>query len=126
MALGLGGLGLTLSATGHPQHVSIEHLIYIGGFGLLMLVVGSRVILGHSGGLERFHARSRRVRILIGLGALAATTRAVVAWVPSILVTHHIYAAAMWTAAVLCWLIGHRRRFFQSDDDEGSPSHPTS
>ena len=42
-----------LAAAGfvYDRHVGLEHLLYIGCFGLLILVVGSRVLFGHSGNL---------------------------------------------------------------------------
>jgi uncharacterized protein involved in response to NO len=110
-ALGLGWLGIVLAPFHYAQHVSIEHLLYIGGFGMLMLVVGSRVLFGHSGDLEGFFVKSKWVRWLIFLGILAATTRATPAWVPSTTVSHHIYAAWTWGLLSLFWLLWHRRRF---------------
>jgi hypothetical protein len=118
-ALGLGWLGLVLSPFHYGQHVSIEHLLYIGGFGLLMLIVGSRVLFGHSGDLEGFFAKSKWVRFLIFLGILAATTRATPAWVPSTTVSHHIYAAWTWGLLSLLWLAWHRKRFVKQDEDDG-------
>lgn len=117
-ALGLGGLGMLLVPTNPLQHVSIEHLLYIGGFGLLMLVVGSRVLFGHSGDLEGFFVKSKGVRFLIFLGVLTATTRATPAWVPSTTVSHHIYAAWTWGVLICLWLIWHRRRFVKRDEEE--------
>ena len=72
-----------LSPFHYGQHVSIERLPYIGGFGLLMLIVGSRVLFGHSGDLEGVFAQSKWVRFVIFLGILTATTRATPAWVAS-------------------------------------------
>jgi uncharacterized protein involved in response to NO len=113
-----GWLGLVLAPFHDVQHVSIEHLLYIGGFGMLMLIVGSRVLFGHSGDLEGFFVTSKWVRFLVFLGVLAATTRATPAWVPSTTVSHHIYAA--WTWGLLCafWLAWHRRRFVKRDEEE--------
>ncbi len=117
-ALILGWLGIVLAPFHYVQHVSIEHLLYIGGFGMLMLVVGSRVLFGHGGDLEGFFVKSKWVRFLVFLGVLAATTRATPAWVPSTTVSHHIYAAITWALLALFWLLWHRRRFVKRDEEE--------
>lgn len=116
-ALGTGFLGLGLAAFFYPQHVSIEHLLYIGGFGMLMFVVGSRVLFGHSGDLDGFFVRSKWVRFLVFLGILAALTRATPAWVPSTTVSHLIYAAWTWGLLSLLWLLWHRKRFMKRDEE---------
>ncbi|WP_395740115.1 NnrS family protein [Prosthecobacter sp.] len=116
-ALLLGGLGLALSGFFYAQHTSVEHLLYIGGFGMLMLVVGSRVLFGHSGDLDGFFVKSKWVRFLIFLGVLAALTRATPAWVPSTTVSHHIYAAGTWALLAVFWLLWHRRRFAKRDEE---------
>jgi len=116
-ALGLGLLGISLSPFFYVQHVSIEHLLYIGGFGLLILIVASRVLFGHSGDLDGFFVKSKWVRFLVFLAVLTATTRATPAWVPSTTVSHHIYAAWTWGVLALLWLIWHRRRFVKRDEE---------
>jgi uncharacterized protein involved in response to NO len=115
-SLVLGGLGLGLAGGFYAQHVAIEHLLYIGGFGLLMLVVGSRVLFGHSGDLNGFFARSNWVRFLVFLGILTAVTRATPAWVPSSTISHQVYASWTWGLLALLWLLWHRRRFAKRDD----------
>jgi uncharacterized protein involved in response to NO len=117
-SLGLGFCGLALAGFFYPQHISIEHLLYIGGFGMLTLIVGSRVLFGHSGDLGGFFVRSHWVRFLVFLGILAATTRATPAWVPSTTVSHHIYGAWTWGLLALLWLVWHRRRFVTRDEDD--------
>jgi uncharacterized protein involved in response to NO len=117
-ALILGWLGIVLAPFHYAQHVSIEHLLYIGGLGMLMLVVGSRVLFGHSGDLEGFFVKSKWVRFLVFLGVLTATTRATPAWMPSTTVSHHIYAAITWALLALFWLLWHRRRFVKRDEEE--------
>lgn len=117
-ALLVGWLGLVLAGFFYVQHVSVEHLLYIGGFGMLMLIVGSRVLFGHSGDLDGFFVKSQWVRFLIFLGVLAAITRATPAWAPSTTVSHHIYAACTWALLALCWLLWHRRRFVKRDEGE--------
>jgi hypothetical protein len=116
-ALVLGLLGLVLASFPYAQHVSIEHLLYIGGFGMLTLVVGSRVLFGHSGDLGGFFLRSGWVRFLIFLGVLTAITRATPAWLPATTLSHHIYAAWTWGLLALLWLFWHRRRFLKRDEE---------
>lgn len=113
----LGWLGLALAGFFYTQHVSVEHLLYIGGFGMLMLIVGSRVLFGHSGDLDGFFVKSKWVRFLVFLGVLAAITRATPAWVPSTTISHHIYAAVTWALLALFWLLWHRRRFVKRDEE---------
>lgn len=116
-ALGTGFSGLVLAGFFYPQHISIEHLLYIGGFGMLMLIVGSRVLFGHSGDLDGFFVKSKWVRFLVFLGILAALTRATPAWVPSTTLSHHIYAAWTWGLVSLLWLLWHRKRFVKRDEE---------
>ncbi len=112
---GLGGL----AAAGffYEHHVGLEHLLYVGGFGLLMLVVASRVLFGHSGELASFAKKSWMARTLIFLAFIAATTRASADFVPTITISHHKYAAWAWGLTALLWLIWHRRRFVRKEEE---------
>lgn len=117
-----GGLGIALAAfvnpANSPQRISVDHLLYIGGFGLLILVVGSRVLFGHSGQLEGFSKRTWTARFLVGLGLLAAATRAVPAIAPQVAVSHHQYAALTWAALAILWMVWHRRRFREREEED--------
>ena len=115
-ALGMGLLGLLLAAWFPVQRVSVEHLLYVSGFGLLMLVVGSRVLFGHSGELEGFDRKSWVARTLIFLAVLAAATRATTGFLLHLTVTHHVYAALTWAAVGVMWLVWHWRRFGKRDE----------
>ena len=116
-ALGSGLLGLLLAAAFPLQRVSVEHFLYAGGFGLLMLVVGSRVVFGHSGDLAGFdQPKSWPARWLIFLALLAAATRATTGFLPQLTVSHHLYAALTWVGVGVLWLLWHRRRFFKRED----------
>lgn len=110
-ALGLGMVGLLLAAVFPVQRVSVEHLLYVGGFGMLMLVVGSRVLFGHSGEIEGFERNSWIARVILFLLVLAAVTRATTGFFPQLTVTHHVYAALTWGTVGIVWLIWHGRRF---------------
>ncbi len=118
VSLVAGLSGLVLAAFANPsQRVSVDHLLYVGGFGLLMLVVGSRVLFGHSGQLADFSKRSWPACFLVGLALLAAATRAIPALAPQVAVSHHQYAALTWAGLAILWLVWHRRRFREQEEN---------
>lgn len=116
-ALASGACGLGLAGFFYERHVAVEHLLYIGGFGLLMLVVASRVLFGHSGDLEGFSKKSWMARTLIFLAILTALTRATADFFPNILVSHYKYAAWTWALTAVLWVWWHRSRFRKRDPD---------
>ncbi len=101
-----------------PMRVSVEHLLYLGGYGLLIFIVAGRVLFGHAGELEKFSQGSWMARILVFLLLMTALTRAVPAMVPKLAISHHQYAAVLWVGIALAWAIWHRRRFVQRDEDD--------
>jgi uncharacterized protein involved in response to NO len=113
---GLGVVGLTASAFFYEKRLGTEHLLYVGGFGLLMLLVGARVLFGHSGELEGFSRKSKVALTIVSLMVLAATTRASADFWPKIAVSHHFYAAVLWAGGVLLWLLWHRKRFGKKEE----------
>jgi hypothetical protein len=115
-ALGAGMIGLLMAAVFPVQRVSVGHLLFVSGFGLLMLVVGSRVLFGHSGELAGFEQKSWMARAMIFLALLAAATRATTGFLPQLTVTHHVYAALTWAAVGGLWLKWHWRRFGKRGD----------
>jgi uncharacterized protein involved in response to NO len=115
--LPLAVLGLLAAAIHPARHVAYEHLLYAGGFGLLCLITGSRVLFGHSGSLERFSARSWAARILVSAVVLAALTRTTADFLPRVIISHYEYAAASWMAAAFLWCALHARRWFQRPID---------
>jgi uncharacterized protein involved in response to NO len=112
-ALITGLVGLALAGFFYEHHVAVEHLLYIGCFGLLILIVASRVLFGHSGELDSFSNRSWMARTLIAFAFIAATTRASADFWPKITISHHKYAAWAWGITALLWLIWHRKRFLK-------------
>ena len=116
-AIMIGLTGLVVIAWAAPWRVGLAHLLYIGTFGLLMLIVGSRVLFGHSGELEGFSRRGWIPRLLVAGGLLAATTRASAEIWPRITVSHHLYAAWLWALTACLWLAWHRARFFRRDPE---------
>ena len=108
-------LGVATPAFAYSRHTTLEHLLFIGGFGLLCLIVASRVLFGHSGALPEFAQKSRTARTIVALVVVAAFTRASAEFWPKIIISHHLYAAGLWAIAALVWLLWHARRFFKKD-----------
>lgn len=116
-ALAFGACGLVLPGFFAARRIALEHLLFLGGFALLVLVVGSRVLFGHSGDADGFSRRSRFVRALVVLVLLTALTRALADFFPNSMISHHNYVAWMWAIAALSWLCWHRKRFFRGDQE---------
>ncbi len=108
-------IGSATPALAYSRHVALDHLLFIGGFGLLCLIVASRVLFGHSGNLPAFAEKSPAARWIAAVAIIAAFTRASAEFLPRITVSHHNYAAALWILASLLWLLWHARRFFARD-----------
>lgn len=55
--------------------VSLFHLLLVGGFAVIMFVVATRVIFGHSGNSNLFDRRNRWLRVAVGLMLFGMATR---------------------------------------------------
>lgn len=102
----------------YARHIAVDHLLFVGGFGLVCLIAGSRVLFGHSGKVERFSARSWVARAIVFCVVLAALTRASADFLPRVTLSHYEYAAWSWIAGTGLWAIWHAFRFFKKDDGE--------
>lgn len=116
-ALGCGWTGIAMAGSFPAWRIGLSHLLYIGGFGLLMLIIASRVVCGHSGQISVFSHRSRLPQALVFASLLAATTRASADIWPKIARSHHIYAAILWSLVAILWLSWHRPRFMHKDPE---------
>ncbi len=78
------------------------HLMFICGFGLMTLIIASRVTLAHGGYDLELESKSQSIRWM-GIFLLFATaTRVTAPLTPSYL--HHLaYAAGAWVVALLIW-----------------------
>lgn len=82
--------------------VHAAHLIFMGGFGLITLLVASRVSLAHGGYSLDFESHSRIYSIFAILIIIAALARVSAQWVPSFF-QHLAYVATLWILAVVSW-----------------------
>jgi uncharacterized protein involved in response to NO len=110
--------GVMAPAFLYSRHVPLDHLLFVGGFGLVCLIAGSRVLFGHSGDVEGFASRSWMARMIVFLAVLAALTRATADFLPRVIISHYQYAAGAWAIAALLWVVWHARRFFKRDAED--------
>ena len=113
--LPLALIGLIAPVFSPLQHIALDHLLFISGFGLLCLIAASRVLFGHSGSLELFATKSWIGRGIVFATVLAALTRASANFMPKIMISHYEYAAWSWVAGAALWAIWHAPRFFKKD-----------
>jgi uncharacterized protein involved in response to NO len=97
-------IGLALAAISPFHAVAFHHLVFIGGYGLLTLSIGTRVVTGHG----RFPVtdENRMLSPLVaGLLGLALATRVAAEFAPK--APHWLGAsAALWILAWLAWSAG--------------------
>ena len=98
-----------------PGH-ALVHLLFLGGFGLTILLVADRVTHGHCGDPAVLSSRSRLWRWIVWLTLLTASTRASADFKASLLVSHHIYGALMWVIVVVLWAWFVARLWSQRND----------
>jgi len=85
--------------------VSLLHLTLIGGFAIITFIVGTRVVFGHSGNIEKLRAPNHWLLLPIGLMLFGMATRISGDIWPRVLVSHYSYGAALWVLGTLAWAI---------------------
>jgi uncharacterized protein involved in response to NO len=85
--------------------VGLLHLTLVGGFAVIVLVVATRVVFGHSGNLALLKGRNRWLPVAIGLMLLGMATRISGDFWPKVLTSHYIYGALLWIAGVVLWAV---------------------
>lgn len=102
--LPLAAGGWWLAAALPPLRIGSLHLMFIGAAGLLILAVATRVVLGHAERHDRLDAPMRWMHAVWAMVLFTAATRLVADLIPTIRVSHFIYAAAMWAVLVVFWM----------------------
>ena len=112
LRIGLACIALTfVCRIAWPQQLfAFEHVLFLGGFGLVILLTADRVILGHCDDPATIPAKSKAWRWIVWLMIVAAATRATADLVPSTRISHHIYAALTLIAIFAIWMGLHGRR----------------
>jgi uncharacterized protein involved in response to NO len=97
-------LGGFLTVSFFPGYrVSLLHLTLVGGFAVLMFVVATRVVFGHSGNSRRLKSRNRWLIVAVSLMLLGMATRMSGDFWPKLRVSHYGYGAILWISGVLVW-----------------------
>jgi|GEM_PF-2028819 hypothetical protein len=86
-------------------------------FGMVLLDQATRVILDHGGQTHRFKAKIKPLVIMMILVIAALATRMIAGILPQIRVSHQVYAAILWIAAILTWAIKILPGVLQTGDD---------
>jgi uncharacterized protein involved in response to NO len=98
----LAGLWLQVLRPAYDIHA--RHMTYIGGFGLMTLVIATRVTLAHGGHDMTLERRSRLLKGAVALILLASFTRVIARLLPEPIYFDHLaYAAWAWIAALILW-----------------------
>jgi uncharacterized protein involved in response to NO len=96
-------IGVWVVAAAPRYRADFLHILFIGGFSLLILAIGMRVTLSHGGhGLAR-EQRSWPLRIGIALMLLAMLARLGAPFAANSYFSHLQWAALVWMAALACW-----------------------
>jgi uncharacterized protein involved in response to NO len=105
LRIGLISLPLGYGAlVGWPTYtIALEHIVFMGGFGLITMAVGSRVMLGHSGNRSLGQRIDWTMRVALWLILLGLATRVSADFIPKVMISHYIYAAICWVGASLLW-----------------------
>lgn len=80
------------------------HLILIGGFSLLTLLISTRVAFAHSGPGVESEKTTRSISVFTCLILMAMLTRVTAILWPSVYFDHLAYAAIFWLLALFVWL----------------------
>jgi uncharacterized protein involved in response to NO len=113
-------LSLWLVALAPQYRVDSLHVMFIGGFTLLILAVATRVALSHGSHDLAHERRNWPLRIGLGAGLLALLARIGAPFSPNSYFAHLAWAGLLWIAGVLLWAFLLLRLMRKSR--HGSPS----
>jgi uncharacterized protein involved in response to NO len=95
--------GVWLSAGAPRFRADFLHVLFVGGFSLLILAIGTRVTLSHGGQDLGDEHRSWPLRIGLTMGLIAMLARVGAPFAPASYFAHLAYAALLWMAGMICW-----------------------
>jgi uncharacterized protein involved in response to NO len=96
-------LSLWLVAAAPRYRIDLLHVLFIGGFTLLIFAVGTRVTLSHGGHQLELERRSWPLRIALGTGMVAMLARVGAPFAAFSYFQHLAFASLFWTVGILFW-----------------------
>lgn len=96
---------------------AMEHLLFLGGFGVTIPLIADKVIMGHCASSPQVPAKSKAWRWIVWLMWLAFLTRISADIVPSTRVSHHIYASITFIVLLAIWGGTHWKHFHKVSPD---------
>jgi uncharacterized protein involved in response to NO len=97
--------GYGISAFFPDYYIHSLHLMLIGGFGLMIILIASRVTLAHGNYGFEIELKSKLFYVLTGLITLAAFTRFTAIFLGERYISHLGYAAMVWALSLVIWAI---------------------
>jgi len=116
-------LGVWAVALAGRYYVAALHLIFIGGFSLMILMVGARVTLSH-GGYMGLEPHNWPIRWIGGGVIIALCLRLSAPAAPEHYFQVAAAAAAVWMAACLLWLVYHLPKMVYREFAAVAPMRP--
>ncbi len=100
LAVPLGGLAMAL----FPDYrMAGLHTVLVAGFGMITLVVATRVVFGHAGRRKQIEGRAGFLAVVLGLIVTAAAVRFLADVFPGAYAALLGKAAFLWVAGILVW-----------------------
>jgi uncharacterized protein involved in response to NO len=107
----IAALWLVVAAA--KYRIDFLHVMFIGGFALLILAIGTRVVLSHGGHALTEEYRSWPIRIGMCTGIIAMLARIGAPFSPDFYFSHLAWAAEFWIAGMAIWGTYMFRRLFK-------------
>jgi uncharacterized protein involved in response to NO len=98
-------LGFWLAFLLPNYRVAALHVVFIGGFSLMIFSFGLLIVLSHSGRAKLLNGKLWTLKTVGGLALLALGFRIAADFIPERYMTFLHYASGLWVVAAVVWLI---------------------
>jgi uncharacterized protein involved in response to NO len=103
-------IGVWVVAAAPRYRADFLHILFVGGFSLVILAVATRVTLSHGGHNLAQEQRSWPLRIAVTLALIATLARLGAPFAATSYFSHLAWAAVLWMTGVLWWSVFILRR----------------